>query len=376
MRLIESSVKPLSAAGKRLSGLFAELGTENQNGRIYPRDIYEDALREITPKIKAGSLLGECDHPNDYDEVRLSNVSHVIREAYIKGDNVYGTIELLDTPAGRIAQALVEAGIPLGISSRGLGNTRRISEDTREVTDLQLITWDIVADPSFASAVLTESAKVSLTKNLNDIERSLPLNESSNENQIIRDRIDSIKESLEKSPTVTENLVSTIGTLTESVMATETKLNKAVTRNRSLKANMDKLQESYNQIVTAGKAAVKSYEDEISDLKGQNKAYRSRISKLRESYKSKVAEITESYETELVSLRKQLAIEKRGMSLEATLPLLEGLTTESDINNKLDSLRHLNAGKRTAKLPDVETLTEGIKSSKKSDKLSKLIASI
>lgn len=349
MRLIESSKKPLTASGKRLTGLFAELDTQNQNGRIYPKRIYEGALQELLPKISEGRLLGECDHPEDYDEVRLSNVSHVIRECHIDGNQVFGTIELLDTPAGKIAQALTEAGIPLGISSRGLGNTRRISEGS-EVTDLQLITWDIVADPSFDKAVLTESAKIALSSKLNDIEHSLPMNESSNENQAIRNRINDIRENLDKAPTVTEDLITTIGRLTEGAIVTEKKLTEATSRNKALRANMAKLQESYNALST-------------------------KITKMQKTHDQKVAKLQESYESEIVALRKSLAIEKRGMSQENVMPLLEGLTSTEEIEGKLDTLRHLGASRQTLKLPKVDTLTEGAVT-RKPTSLSKIISSI
>ena len=198
LQLVENSVRPLSSQGEKiLSGLFAEMGTFNQNGRSYPDDIYMQAYEELIPKIKEKRLLGELDHPMDYDEVRLSNVSHAITECEVIEDGgikkVYGSVELLDTPAGLIAQSLVKAGIPLGISSRGLGATRQV-RDGVEVTSLKLITYDLVAEPSFANAILSPDKSKELSDSLHYIESKLPLNESM-ETKSVRDMIHRIRES-------------------------------------------------------------------------------------------------------------------------------------------------------------------------------------
>ena len=117
-KLIDSSSRPLQVKNtKTLSGLFAVTDTVNQNGRKYPESVYREAYEELIPKINERRLLGELDHPIDRDEVFLSNVSHVITECHKSMTNsghqaYYGTVELLDTPAGKIAQALVKAGIP------------------------------------------------------------------------------------------------------------------------------------------------------------------------------------------------------------------------------------------------------------------------
>ena len=101
---------------------------------------------------------GNCDHP-DSSVVELKKVSHIIREAHMEGNICYGTVEILDTPCGKILQSLVEAGVTLGISSRGVGSTRK-SGDTQIVQDdFQLICWDFVSEPSTPGAFMMREGR-------------------------------------------------------------------------------------------------------------------------------------------------------------------------------------------------------------------------
>ena len=108
--------------------------------------------------IKEHRALGECDHP-DSSVVELKNVSHIVREAHMEGDICVGTVELLDTPAGKILKSLVEAGVTLGISSRGVGSTKNEGEHTVVQDDFQLICWDFVSEPSTPGAFMMSEAK-------------------------------------------------------------------------------------------------------------------------------------------------------------------------------------------------------------------------
>lgn len=361
-RLYESSSRPLASESKRiLHGLFAELETFNQNDRTYPKAVYLPALEKLMPKIKEGRLLGECDHP-EYDEVRLANVSHVIRECRVVGNKVYGKIELLDTPSGKILQALNEAGVPIGISSRGFGDTRRLKEGS-EVTSLELITYDAVADPSFNNAILTESAKATLRNRLDDIEKTLPLNESKGDSPI-RTKISNIRESLDNSPTITSTLVESVGKLTIEKEELSNKLKDTIIRNKSIRENMSILQDSYNKLSNVNKnlelklrEAESSYDKDLSDLKN---SYNKDIKSLKESHIKEIKSLKDSYEDEIVTLRKELAIEKRGLSKESIMPILEGLKTQSDIDEKLDSLKRIKY-RRYESIPSNESiiLTEG-----------------
>jgi len=101
--------------------------------------------------IKENRALGECDHPQT-SVVELKNASHTIKEAYMEGDIVYGVVEILNTPSGKILQSLVESGITLGISSRGVGSTRSKGDMQIVQDDFQLICWDFVSEPSTPGA--------------------------------------------------------------------------------------------------------------------------------------------------------------------------------------------------------------------------------
>ena len=134
-----------------LEGVFGELDKKNRNNRIYTAEEYLPQIENLQAKIKASKLLGELDHPQNFD-VSLKNVSHVIEEITYDEENkqIKGRIRLLDTDAGRQAKALVDAGVPLQISSRAAGAV----ESNGQVKIKQLFTYDLVADPGFENAEL------------------------------------------------------------------------------------------------------------------------------------------------------------------------------------------------------------------------------
>ena len=135
-----------------LEGIFGEIDKKNRNNRIYTESEYLPQIEALQAKIKSSKLLGELDHPSNFD-VSLKNVSHVIEELTYDKDTkqVKGRIRLLDTEAGRQAKALVDAGVPLQISSRAAGAV----ESNGTVKIKQLFTYDLVADPGFENAELT-----------------------------------------------------------------------------------------------------------------------------------------------------------------------------------------------------------------------------
>jgi hypothetical protein len=144
----------LKNSGKiMMKGILQKANTLNQNGRIYPLPILEREVRNYQKFIEEKRALGECDHPES-SVVELKNASHIIREAHMDGDVCYGTVELLDTPSGKILQSLVESGVTLGISSRGVGSTRREGDYQVVQDDFQLICWDFVSEPSTPGAFM------------------------------------------------------------------------------------------------------------------------------------------------------------------------------------------------------------------------------
>ncbi|HIL26376.1 MAG TPA: primosomal protein [Nitrospinaceae bacterium] len=141
-----------------LRGVLQKADTLNQNGRVYPQVILEREVRNYQKFIKENRALGECDHP-DSSVVELKNVSHIVREAYMDADVCYGSVELLDTPAGKILQSLVESGVTLGISSRGVGSTRHEGDYDVVQDDFQLICWDFVSEPSTPGAFMMREGR-------------------------------------------------------------------------------------------------------------------------------------------------------------------------------------------------------------------------
>jgi uncharacterized protein YoxC len=134
-----------------LEGCFGEIDKLNRNNRIYTESEYLPQIESLQAKIKSSKLLGELDHPQTFD-ISLKNVSHIIEELSYNKDTkqIMGKIRLLDTDAGKQAKALVDAGVPLHISSRAAGTV----ESNGQVKIKQLFTYDLVADPGFANAEL------------------------------------------------------------------------------------------------------------------------------------------------------------------------------------------------------------------------------
>ena len=151
-----------------LKGILQKAETLNQNGRVYPRAILEREVRNYQKFISENRALGECDHP-DSSVVELKNASHIVKEAYMEGDICYGTVELLDTPAGKILQSLIESGVTLGISSRGVGSTRSDGDNEVVQDDFQLICWDFVSEPSTPGAFMMREGREFTRKQLNEI---------------------------------------------------------------------------------------------------------------------------------------------------------------------------------------------------------------
>lgn len=141
-----------------MKGVLQKSNTLNQNGRVYPGEILEREVRNYQKFIKENRALGELDHP-DSSVVELKNASHIVREAHMDGDICYGTVEILDTPSGKILKSLVESGVTLGISSRGVGSTRREGEHQVVQDDFQLICWDFVSEPSTPGAFMMKEGR-------------------------------------------------------------------------------------------------------------------------------------------------------------------------------------------------------------------------
>lgn len=143
-----------------LRGILQKADTLNQNGRIYPRAVLEREVQNYQKFIKERRAIGELDHPST-SVVELKNGSHIITEAWMEGDVVYGVIEVLDRlPMGKILQGYIDHGIKVGISSRGVGSTTNEGGHSKVNDDFQLICWDMVAEPSTPGAFMMNEGRV------------------------------------------------------------------------------------------------------------------------------------------------------------------------------------------------------------------------
>jgi hypothetical protein len=154
-----------------LVGKLQEAEQKNGNGRVYPREILEREVKKYTEgPIKTRTALGELDHP-EASVVNLSNTSHLITEVWWDNNDLMGKLELLPTPSGNIAKALVLSGIPLGISSRGMGSVKQLGETVEVQDDFELLCFDLVSVPSTPQAYmkLSESKQFISTKDYSKI---------------------------------------------------------------------------------------------------------------------------------------------------------------------------------------------------------------
>jgi hypothetical protein len=195
--ILEKSSKNLSSVKEGgdyfLEGVAAVFGVENSNHRIYEEKEYLPHLDYLKKKIDQNRLVGELDHPKEFD-VSLKNISHIITNLDYddKKRTVTIKVKLLDTPAGKIAKSLVDAGIPISISSRAAGNVK----DNKQVEIKKIFTYDLVADPGFENAQLervqeslyeslgfgsfNDTQKMSVISTLTNINESFGLRKNSN----------------------------------------------------------------------------------------------------------------------------------------------------------------------------------------------------
>ncbi len=151
--------KELNGGKIVLRGIMQRADAVNQNGRIYPRSILEREVENYQKFIRERRALGELDHPTA-SVVNLQNASHLVTEVHWDQDAVIGTIELLSTPMGKIAQSLVEDGVKLGISSRGVGSTKPHGEYDMVDEDFMLLCFDLVSEPSTSGAFMLREGRV------------------------------------------------------------------------------------------------------------------------------------------------------------------------------------------------------------------------
>jgi hypothetical protein len=140
--------------GKRhfIEGVFMQSEAKNRNGRIYPKAIMEKAVdRYVTEQVKTGRAVGELNHPEG-PTINLDKVSHIIEGLDWKGNDVVGKARILETPMGNIVKGLLDGGVRLGVSTRGMGSLEERNGVMYVKDDFYLSTVDIVQDPSAPTA--------------------------------------------------------------------------------------------------------------------------------------------------------------------------------------------------------------------------------
>ena len=156
--LTEAEKKKVSEGATYLVGIIQAAENLNGNGRVYPRAILEREMESYKKLCRERRSVGELDHPDD-SVVNLKNVSHLVADVWWDGNNVMGKIEVLNTPSGQILRSLVESGVTLGISSRGMGSVSEGNGQTMVEDDFQLICFDFVSEPSTPGAFMMKEAK-------------------------------------------------------------------------------------------------------------------------------------------------------------------------------------------------------------------------
>lgn len=140
-----------SEDGKNLymKGICIQGGVKNANQRVYPVSEIQNAIKQVHEQLSEGnSVLGEVDHPSNL-RVNLDRVSHMITEMWMDGPNGYGKLKILPTPMGNLVKTMLESGVKLGVSSRGSGE---VNESSGEVNNFEIVTVDVVAQPSAPNA--------------------------------------------------------------------------------------------------------------------------------------------------------------------------------------------------------------------------------
>ena len=135
-----------------MKGICIQGGVRNANQRVYPVNEIGRAVKTLNEQISGGySVLGEVDHPEGLN-INLDRVCHMVTEMWMDGPNGYGKLKILPTPMGQLVKTMLESGVKLGVSSRGSGN---VVEGSGEVSDFEIITVDVVAQPSAPGAYPT-----------------------------------------------------------------------------------------------------------------------------------------------------------------------------------------------------------------------------
>ena len=135
-----------------MKGICIQGGVKNANQRVYPVAEISNAVQSINEQIQEGrSVLGEVDHPDDL-KINIDRVCLMVESMWMDGPNGYGKLKIIPTPMGNLVRTMLDSGVKLGVSSRGSGN---VNESTGHVSDFEIVTVDVVAQPSAPNAYPT-----------------------------------------------------------------------------------------------------------------------------------------------------------------------------------------------------------------------------
>jgi hypothetical protein len=257
-----------------LGGTFTEFGVKNRNERIYTADKFLPALDELNERMNSlGVVYGEFDHPDVFD-TSLSRASHIITKAnYVKESNlVSGEIRLLNTYWGKEAKALVDDGCPVFVSSRAAG----ITESDGTVSLKKLFTYDIVADPGFASAKMSvKNINESLGYNENSNFRIYEMSDESKINQLF---------DMNKNEFVTKQQLTEYSQyLVKELASTQKEVKGALTKGNLSPKKMEQLLEYYEELNSTNAQVVKYLDylaEKVQIMVNENKSLKETTDKL------------------------------------------------------------------------------------------------
>jgi hypothetical protein len=169
-----------------VEGILATCNVKNGNGRYYPKPIWKREIDKYMDSVRNNRATGELDHPES-TVINLKNVSHNIKDIWWDGDYIMGKIEILPTPSGNILKALIDSGVQVGVSSRGMGSVKQIGETLEVQDDFELLCWDFVSTPSNPGSWMHQSR-------LNEALGNGSLKDYSKANEIIRELLCSFGE--------------------------------------------------------------------------------------------------------------------------------------------------------------------------------------
>jgi hypothetical protein len=173
-RLTLTEGKKSSNGNPIVEGILATAEVKNGNGRYYKKELWEREIDNYMPSVRQNRACGELDHPES-SIINLKNVSHNITDLWWDGDHIMGKLEILPTPSGNIVKALLQNGITIGVSSRGMGSLKEENGLMKVQDDFNLLCWDIVSTPSNPDSWMKPitgmgSMSVGLNESLNHVQ--------------------------------------------------------------------------------------------------------------------------------------------------------------------------------------------------------------